>query len=365
MATEVISRVDKFGLMNTFNPYKNSLSLRNVSNQRFRIDNKATYADTNVVCVTTGLIPNYEAFLGGGITFNILNPNTQIVEAILQPKIVDLGSGIIPMVNEIHWFDVVGMQGDFYVNSQWAGYILEVGGNIETCSITAEDINGINNDISYLKNRLVSARQQTIPLINEVSINISKNAIYTIFIDDINCRYELYQAGGKYDNLFPIISCGYSSHLYVNNRTNSFVLSDCSNALSCSEQIPSTAQSYRNYFYLARRQTTLLFTGMRVSSSLNSEWIALGNGSPGGIYASSIHRDASQYYVEYTHQTTTRPNTLNNTYGTLSSIQSLKITYNIYTALFKKGDSIKIRTSATGWNTTVLGNIYMYIWEVS
>lgn len=147
MATEVISRVDKFGLMNTFNPYKNSLSLRNVSNQRFRIDNKATYADTNVIAVSTGLIPNYEAFLGGGITFNILNPTSQTVEAILQPKIVDLGSGIVPMVNEIHWFDVVGMQGDFYVNSQWAGYILEIGGNIETCSITAEDINGMNSRI--------------------------------------------------------------------------------------------------------------------------------------------------------------------------------------------------------------------------
>lgn len=147
MATEVISRVDKFGLMNTFNPYTNSLSLRNVSNQRFRIDNKATYADTNVICVSTGLIPNYEAFLGGGLTFNILNPNTQIVEAILLPKIVDLGSGIVPMVNEINWFDVVGMQGDFYVNAQWAGYILEVGGNIETCSITAEDINDMNSKI--------------------------------------------------------------------------------------------------------------------------------------------------------------------------------------------------------------------------
>lgn len=147
MATEVISRVDKFGLMNTFNPYKNSLSLRNVSNQRFRIDNKATYADTNVIAVSTGLIPNYEAFLSGGITFNILNPTSQTVEAILQPKIVDLGSGIVPMANEIHWFDVVGMQGDFYVNSQWAGYILEIGGNIETCSITAEDINGMNSRI--------------------------------------------------------------------------------------------------------------------------------------------------------------------------------------------------------------------------
>ena len=147
MATEVISRVDKFGLMNTFNPYKNSLSLRNVSNQRFRIDNQATYADTNVIAVSTGLIPNYEAFLSGGITFNILNPTSQTVEAILQPKIVDLGSGIVPMANEIHWFDVVGMQGDFYVNSQWAGYILEIGGNIETCSITAEDINGINSRI--------------------------------------------------------------------------------------------------------------------------------------------------------------------------------------------------------------------------
>lgn len=147
MATEVISRVDKFGLMNTFNPYKNSLSLRNVSNQRFRIDNKATYADTNVIAVSTGLIPNYEAFLGGGITFNILNPTSQTVEAILQPKIVDLGSGIVPMVNEINWFDIVGMQGDFYVNSQWAGYILEIGGNIETCSITAEDINGMNSRI--------------------------------------------------------------------------------------------------------------------------------------------------------------------------------------------------------------------------
>lgn len=168
MATEVISRVDKFGLMNTFNPYKNSLSLRNVSNQRFRIDNKATYADTNVIAVSTGLIPNYEAFLGGGITFNILNPNSQTVEAILQPKIVDLGSGIVPMANEIHWFDVVGMQGDFYVNSQWAGYILEIGGNIETCSITAEDINGMNSRIKTNADNIIANNNKITNKVNAV-----------------------------------------------------------------------------------------------------------------------------------------------------------------------------------------------------
>lgn len=168
MATEVISRVDKFGLMNTFNPYKNSLSLRNVSNQRFRIDNKATYADTNVICVSTGLIPNYEAFLGGGLTFNILNPNTQIVEAILLPKIVDLGSGIVPMVNEINWFDVVGMQGDFYVNAQWAGYILEVGGNIETCSITAEDINGMNSKIKTIADNITANNNELTKNLNDL-----------------------------------------------------------------------------------------------------------------------------------------------------------------------------------------------------
>ena len=33
------------------------------------------------------------------------------------------------------------MQGDFYVNEVWAGKILEISGNFETCSITAEDIN--------------------------------------------------------------------------------------------------------------------------------------------------------------------------------------------------------------------------------
>lgn len=197
MATEVINRVDKFGLMNTFNPYKNSLSLRNVSNQRFRIDNKATYADTNVIAVSTGLIPNYEAFLGGGITFNILNPNTQIVEAILQPKIVDLGSGIIPMVNEIHWFDVVGMQGDFFVNSQWAGYILEVGGNIETCSITAEDINGINSKIKTNANNITKNNNELTNNLNNLYNKVKRTLK---IVSDFNGNGHSNCAGYNYNN---------------------------------------------------------------------------------------------------------------------------------------------------------------------
>lgn len=199
MATEVISRVDKFGLMTTFNPYKNSLSLRNVSNQRFRIDNKATYADTNVIAVSTGLIPNYEAFLSGGVTFNILNPTSQRVEAILQPKIVDLGSGIVPMVNEIHWFDVVGMQGDFYVNSQWAGYILEIGGNIETCSITAEDINGMNSRIKTNANNIIA---------NNKNITNKVNAVENRFAGCLKREYWFSQSGqsettASYENAQP------------------------------------------------------------------------------------------------------------------------------------------------------------------
>ena len=139
--TTVIQRADKFGVGTTYNPYKNALSTTNLQKQRFRIADTPTYADSPVIIVSTGLVPNWQDFIGGNIVCNIYDTDETTLLETLLPKVVDVGSGLFPAKNEINWFDVVGMQGDFYVNEVWAGKILEISGNFETCSITAEDIN--------------------------------------------------------------------------------------------------------------------------------------------------------------------------------------------------------------------------------
>ena len=139
--TTVIQRADKFGVGTTYNPYKNALSTTNLQKQRFRIADTPTYADSPVIIVSTGLVPNWQNFIGGNIVCNIYDTDETTLLETLLPKVVDVGSGLFPAKNEINWFDIVGMQGDFYVNEVWAGKILEISGNFETCSITAEDIN--------------------------------------------------------------------------------------------------------------------------------------------------------------------------------------------------------------------------------
>lgn len=334
MATEVLQRVDKFGLMNTFNPYKNSLSLRNVSNQRFKIDNKATYADTNVICVTTGLIPNYEAFLGGGLTFNILDPNTQAVEAILQPKIVDLGSGIVPMVNEINWFDVVGMQGDFYVNSQWAGYILEVGGNIETCSITAEDINGINNNISWLSKRIITNSPQVQTLTGNDTFNISKTGLYTFYIQEGQLSYVSNNHGNAN------FAGSYKCVITLNNNPSSFIIGNISVTSNCS-------------------QTYVLSGNINIQYTINSL---------------SLSREARFWSSKFC--TINIPSTRvtnipvgasttdgNDTYYISGGYSNFFKSY--YTALLKKGDVVQITTTYSSWNNIAnLGTLVINKWEV-
>lgn len=333
MATEVLQRVDKFGLMNTFNPYKNSLSLRNVSNQRFKIDNKATYADTNVICVTTGLIPNYEAFLGGGLTFNILDPNTQAVEAILQPKIVDLGSGIVPMVNEINWFDVVGMQGDFYVNSQWAGYILEVGGNIETCSITAEDINGINNNISWLSKRIITNSNQTQTLTGNDTFNISKTGLYTFYIQEGQMSYVKSSFGGA--NFVGFYQCA----ITLNNNPSSFIISNIS--------------AFSNYG-INMHDDTINVQYTIESFSLYRQSIIFGGGTP------SINIPSTRV-INIPRATTVRGgNDVSYLTGGYSDFFKSH-----YTALLKKGDVVQISTTYSGWNNIAnLGTLVINKWEV-
>lgn len=154
-ATEVIKRDDKFGLCDTYNPYTNSMSLANVANQRFRIPLNPTFANSSVVVVSTGLVPSVETVLNGDLIFNVYEENNGTLIRQLTPRIVDIGSGQYPTDKEINWFNVAGMQGDFMVHSDYCGKILEMSGKIETCSITAEDINGINKNIQDNYNDLI------------------------------------------------------------------------------------------------------------------------------------------------------------------------------------------------------------------
>lgn len=172
--TTVIQRADKFGIGTTYNPYKNAISTTNLPKQRFKIADTPTYADSPVIIVSTGLVPNLQDFVGGNIVFTIYDTDGTTLLETLIPKAVDIGEGLFPANNEINWFDVVGMQGDFYVNQVWAGKILEITGSFETCSITAEDINRMTSDINRmaLDIRQLASRQPQVKRFLITDINI-------------------------------------------------------------------------------------------------------------------------------------------------------------------------------------------------
>lgn len=175
MPTEVIQRDDKFGISNTYNPYTNSMSLANVANQRFRIPLTQSYANASVVVVSTGLVPRIENVLNGDIVFNLYEDDNQTLIQQFIPKVVDVGSGQYPARNEINWFDLIGMQGDFMVHSDWCGKILEISGKIETCSITAEDINSINKNIKDNYNDLLDRLQHMqIEIVQYPQVTVSR-----------------------------------------------------------------------------------------------------------------------------------------------------------------------------------------------
>ena len=189
-ATEVIKRDDKFGLCDTYNPYTNSMSLANVANQRFRIPLNPTFANSSVVVVSTGLVPSIESVLNGDLIFNVYEEDNTTLIRQLTPRIVDIGSGQYPTDKEINWFNVVGMQGDFMVHSDYCGKILEMSGKIETCSITAEDINGINKSIqdnyNDLLDRINNAKTKWKTVAIDLSFNYQTNRYHppTPFIDN-------------------------------------------------------------------------------------------------------------------------------------------------------------------------------------
>ena len=94
--TTVIQRADKFGVGTTYNPYKNALSTTNLQKQRFRIADTPTYADSPVIIVSTGLVPNWQNFIGGNIVCNIYDTDETTLLETLLPKVVDVGSGLFP-----------------------------------------------------------------------------------------------------------------------------------------------------------------------------------------------------------------------------------------------------------------------------
>lgn len=214
-ATEVIKRDDKFGLCDTYNPYTNSMSLANVANQRFRIPLNPTFANSSVVVVSTGLVPSVETVLNGDLIFNVYEENNGTLIRQLTPRIVDIGSGQYPTDKEINWFNVAGMQGDFMVHSDYCGKILEMSGKIETCSITAEDINGINKNIQDNYNDLIDRINNSKTkwqLVNTVVRNDSdgnyhpaspfeRNAMFTLehrFTGnlELSADFYIYKSGG-------------------------------------------------------------------------------------------------------------------------------------------------------------------------
>lgn len=158
----ILGRVKKFGRSNTYSPYANNQDLRTLSEQWFYVPNANSFANEPVTCVSAGLVTNSISFLGGDFNAKIVDFNGAELQ-VLTPMIVNLGSKVFPQVNEIHWFDIAGMQGDYWVHEQWKGKILVLNGKFETTAVTADEINQFTGIIAPFAGNINNIPERTLP----------------------------------------------------------------------------------------------------------------------------------------------------------------------------------------------------------
>lgn len=124
-----------FSISSTYNPFRNNIDLKMVSENFFI--GCSNFINDSVISVETGLIPTPESFLTEVFTVNILDTNGNILQKLRQ-RIGETGNNNYPKEDEIIWFDIEGMQGDYWINDVWENKILNISGYFEMTAITSK-----------------------------------------------------------------------------------------------------------------------------------------------------------------------------------------------------------------------------------
>lgn len=142
-----------FGRSNTFNPFSNSKDLKLLNERCFNIASQSSFANTNAICVPTGLVSDGNSFLSSDFIAEVLETNGTRL-AYLIPKLASVGANVYPGEFDILWFDVEGIQSDYWINSKWAGKILRLSGKFETSAIIVDEMNSIHTNIENVPNTI-------------------------------------------------------------------------------------------------------------------------------------------------------------------------------------------------------------------
>ena len=124
-----------FSISSTYNPFRNNIDLKNVSENFFI--GSSNFINDSIISVETGLIPTPESFLTETFVANILDTNGVILKKLKQ-RIGEKGNNNYPKEDEVIWFDIEGMQGDYWVNDIWENKILSLSGYFEMTAITSK-----------------------------------------------------------------------------------------------------------------------------------------------------------------------------------------------------------------------------------
>lgn len=162
-----LGRFSHFGRATTFNPFLNSQDLKSLADQWFYIPNQSAFTNSSTLLVSTGLITNEVAFLNN-FSAEIVNVNGTVIKS-LTARLGELGNSKEPRDDEILWFDIEGMQGDYFVHNSYAGKILRINGKFECSAIVAEEMNsltgcimGFTGSLASIPNRALVCQGQAI-----------------------------------------------------------------------------------------------------------------------------------------------------------------------------------------------------------
>lgn len=148
----------KFGLSSTYSPFTNSYPITKNIDITMKLPDSQVFIDEPYIVLETGLIPEVTSFFNGNINFTIEKKDGQSIKLMPRVGTTEIGQSLFPEKNEIVWFDKQGIQGDYYIHSDYAGENIHIQGDFMVSALESKVFNELvsstGNDITDLQNNL-------------------------------------------------------------------------------------------------------------------------------------------------------------------------------------------------------------------
>lgn len=148
----------KFGLSSTYSPFTNSYPITKNIDITMKLPDSQVFIDEPYIVLETGLIPEVTSFFNGNINFTIEKKDGQSIKLVPRVGTTEIGQSLFPEKNEIVWFDKQGIQGDYYIHSDYAGENIHIQGDFMVSALESKVFNELvsstGNDITDLQNNL-------------------------------------------------------------------------------------------------------------------------------------------------------------------------------------------------------------------